>query len=137
MNGCVAAISIDSGKLLDVEVMSSYCPTSKSLQTMPRNSEYESSKADHICQCNFTGSSSKMEIVGLHEYFFSQKKNHGLQYTQYYGDDDSKAFMSMKDTYGINSVTKFERIGHVQKRVGSRLRKLNTETKGLSGVKAN
>ncbi|GFV30943.1 hypothetical protein TNCV_4013771 [Trichonephila clavipes] len=28
MNGCVAAISVDTGKVLDIEVMSSYCPTS-------------------------------------------------------------------------------------------------------------
>ncbi|GFT08203.1 hypothetical protein TNCV_3481521 [Trichonephila clavipes] len=27
MNGCVAAISVDTGKVLDIEVMSSYCPT--------------------------------------------------------------------------------------------------------------
>ncbi|GFU56048.1 hypothetical protein TNCV_3405121 [Trichonephila clavipes] len=71
---CVAAISVDTGKVLDIEVMSSYCPTCKRLQTMPRNFENESSKADHICQCNFTGSSSKMEIVGLPEYFFDLKK---------------------------------------------------------------
>ncbi|GFW25502.1 hypothetical protein TNCV_3722301 [Trichonephila clavipes] len=74
MNGCVAAISVDTGKVLDIEVMSSYCPTCKRLQTMPRNFEHESSKADHICQCNFTGSSSKMEIVGPPEYFFDLKK---------------------------------------------------------------
>ncbi|GFV63540.1 uncharacterized protein TNCV_4389061 [Trichonephila clavipes] len=133
MNGCVAAISVDTGKMLDIEVMSSYCPTCKRLQTMPRNFEYESSKADHICQCNFTDSSSKMEIVGASRIFLRSEKNRRLQYTQYYGDGDSKAFMSVKDTYGLNSVTKFECIGHVQKRVGSRLRKLKTKTKGLSG----
>ncbi|GFU87140.1 hypothetical protein TNCV_4927881, partial [Trichonephila clavipes] len=27
MNGCVAAISVDTGKVLDIEVMSFYCPT--------------------------------------------------------------------------------------------------------------
>ncbi|GFY26179.1 uncharacterized protein TNCV_354951 [Trichonephila clavipes] len=100
---------------------------------MPRNFEYESSKADHICQCNFTGSSSKLEIVGASRIFLRSEKNRRLKYTQYYGDGDSKAFMSVKDTYGLNSVTKFECIGHVQKRVGSRLRKLKTKTKGLSG----
>ncbi|GFW74442.1 uncharacterized protein TNCV_2413411 [Trichonephila clavipes] len=115
MNGCVAGISVDTGKVLDIEVMSSYCPTCKRLQTMPRNFEYESSKADHICQCNFTGSSSKMEIVGASRIFLRSEKNRRLQYTQYYGDGDSKAFMSVKDTYGLNSVTKFECIGHVQK----------------------
>ncbi|GFY06236.1 uncharacterized protein TNCV_2680301 [Trichonephila clavipes] len=133
MNGCVAAISVDTVKVLDIEVMSSYCPTCKRLQTMPRNLEYESSKADHICQCNFTSSSSKMEIVGASRIFVRSEKNRRLQYTQCYGDGDSKAFMSVKDTYGLNSVTKFECIGHVQKRVGSRLRKLKTKTKGLSG----
>ncbi|GFU43109.1 hypothetical protein TNCV_947341 [Trichonephila clavipes] len=74
MNGCVAAISVDTGKVLDIEVMSSYCATCKRLQTMPRNFEYESSKADHICQCNFTGSSSEMELLGFPEYFFDLKK---------------------------------------------------------------
>ncbi|GFV76226.1 uncharacterized protein TNCV_4673151 [Trichonephila clavipes] len=97
--------------------MSSYCPTCKRLQTMPRNFEYESSKADHICQCDFTGSSSKMEIMGASRIFLRSEKNRRLHYTQYYGDGDSKAFMSVKDTYGLNSVTKFECIGHVQKRV--------------------
>ncbi|GFY31079.1 uncharacterized protein TNCV_4359861 [Trichonephila clavipes] len=123
MNGCVAAISVDTGKVLDIEViyMSSYCPTCKRLQTMPRNFKHESSKADHICQCNFTGSSSKMEIVGASRIFLRSEKNRRLHYTQYYGDGDSKAFMSVKDSYGLNSVTKFECIGHVQKRMGSRL----------------
>ncbi|GFX35012.1 uncharacterized protein TNCV_2329521 [Trichonephila clavipes] len=74
MNGCVAAISVDTGKVLDIEVMSSYCPTCKRLRTMPRNFEYESSKADHICQCNFTGSSSKMEIVGASRIFLRSEK---------------------------------------------------------------
>ncbi|GFW10615.1 uncharacterized protein TNCV_894101 [Trichonephila clavipes] len=74
-----------------------------------------------------------MEIVGASRIFLRSEKNRRLQYTQYYGDGDSKAFMSVKDTYGLNSVTKFECIGHVQKRVGSRLRKLKTKTKGLSG----
>ncbi|GFU71702.1 HTH_Tnp_Tc3_2 domain-containing protein [Trichonephila clavipes] len=133
MNGCVAAISVYTGKVLDIEVMSSYCPTCKRLQIMPRNFEYESSKANHICQYNFTGSSSKREIVGASPIFLRSEKNRRLQYTQYYGYGDSKAFVSVKDTYGLNSVTKFECIGHVQKRVGSRLRKLKTKTKGLSG----
>ncbi|GFT32569.1 uncharacterized protein TNCV_3145261 [Trichonephila clavipes] len=75
MNACVAAISVDTGKVLDIEVMSSYCPTCKRLQTMPRNFEYESSKADHICQCNFTGSlHQKWKLWGLPEYFFDLKK---------------------------------------------------------------
>ncbi|GFX11666.1 uncharacterized protein TNCV_4340121 [Trichonephila clavipes] len=57
----------------------------------------------------------------------------GLEYAHYYGDGDSKGFISVKDTYGKNSVTKYECIGHVQKRVGARLRKLKSKNKNLSG----
>ncbi|GFU84209.1 uncharacterized protein TNCV_2488741 [Trichonephila clavipes] len=42
-------------------------------------------------------------------------------------------FISVKDTYGKDSVTKYECIGHVQKRVGARLRKLKSKNKNLSG----
>ncbi|GFU61190.1 uncharacterized protein TNCV_1071371 [Trichonephila clavipes] len=44
-----------------------------------------------------------------------------------------KGFISVKDTYGKDSVTKYECIGHVQKRVGARLRKLKSKNKNLSG----
>ncbi|GFX50359.1 uncharacterized protein TNCV_338941 [Trichonephila clavipes] len=57
----------------------------------------------------------------------------GLKYAHYYGDRDSKGFISVKDTYGKDSVTKYECIGHVQKRVGARLRKLKFKNKNLSG----
>lgn len=43
----------------------------------------------------------------------------------------------MKDTYGENSVTKRECIGHVQKRVGKRLRKLKKTEKGLGRLGLN
>ncbi|GFU91085.1 hypothetical protein TNCV_4924161 [Trichonephila clavipes] len=48
--------------------------------------------------------------------------NRSLRYTSYYGDGDSKAFNNVKDIYGYDSVVKYECIGHVQKRAGSRLR---------------
>ncbi|GFV76641.1 uncharacterized protein TNCV_4728611 [Trichonephila clavipes] len=44
-----------------------------------------------------------------------------------------QGFISVKDTYGKDSVTKYECIGHVQKRVGARLRKLKSKNKNLSG----
>ncbi|GFU91035.1 uncharacterized protein TNCV_4923661 [Trichonephila clavipes] len=56
-----------------------------------------------------------------------------LRYTSYYGDGDSKAFNNVKDIYGYDIVVKYECIGHMQKRVGSRLQKLKKSTKGLGG----
>ncbi|GFT76903.1 uncharacterized protein TNCV_3597651 [Trichonephila clavipes] len=77
-----------------------------------------------------------MEAVGATRIFQLSNVKRGLKYAHYYGDGDSKGFISVKDTYGKDSVTKYECIGHVQKRVGARLRKLKSKNKNLSG-KAN
>ncbi|GFW31537.1 uncharacterized protein TNCV_4419721 [Trichonephila clavipes] len=77
-----------------------------------------------------------MEAVGSTRIFQCSIVKRGLKYAHYYGDGDSKGFISVKDTYGKDSVTKYECIGHVQKRVGARLRKLKSKNKNLSG-KAN
>ncbi|GFU74029.1 uncharacterized protein TNCV_1641551 [Trichonephila clavipes] len=137
MNGCVAALSVDTGKVVDIEIMSSYCPTCRKISKMPRSIESETFAADHVCHSNFQGSALKMEAVGATRIFQRSIVKRGLKYAHYYGDGDSKGFISVKDTYGKDSVTKYECIGHVQKRIGARLRKLKSKNKNLSGKKAN
>ncbi|GFU74679.1 uncharacterized protein TNCV_2457461 [Trichonephila clavipes] len=83
-------------------------------------------KREHVCS-NYKGSSGNMEAVGAFRIFERSLIKRDLQYTEYYGDGDSKGFLQVKDIYGENSVTKLECIGHIQKRVGSRLRKLKKE----------
>ncbi|GFS97553.1 uncharacterized protein NPIL_65851 [Nephila pilipes] len=124
MNGCVAALSIGTGKVVDIEIMSSYCPTYRKLSKMPKGIVSETLEADHVCRSNFKGSSLKMKAVGANRIFKRSIVKRGLKYSHYYGDGDSKGFISVKDTYGKDSVTKQECIGHVQKRVGARLGKL-------------
>ncbi|GBN67941.1 hypothetical protein AVEN_22629-1 [Araneus ventricosus] len=121
LNGCVSVISIDTGKILDLEVMTQYCKMCEM-----------NIKCDHECS-NYKGSSGNMESVGAFRIFERSVMKRELQYTEYYGDGDSKAFLKVKDIYGEDTVTKLECIGHVQKRVGSRLRKLKKKTKGLGG----
>ncbi|GFW02128.1 uncharacterized protein TNCV_4854681 [Trichonephila clavipes] len=133
MNGCVAALSVDTGKVVDIEIMSSYCPTCRKISKMPRSIESETFAADHLCHSNFQGSALKMEAVGATRIFQRSIAKRGLKYAHYYGDGDSKGFISVKDTYGKDNVTKYECIGHVQKRVGARLRKLKSKNKNLSG----
>ena len=61
---------------------------------------------------------------------------HNLQYTEFYGDGDSKSFSVVEDIYKKDygkDVQKKECVGHVQKRLGTALRKLKKETKGLGG----
>ncbi|GBM87532.1 hypothetical protein AVEN_21988-1 [Araneus ventricosus] len=117
LNGCVSVISIDTGKILDLEVMTQYCKMCEM-----------NIKCDHECS-NYKGSSGNMESVGAFRIFERSVMKRELQYTEYYGDGDSKAFLKVKDIYGEDTVTKLECIGHVQKRVGSRLRKLKKNPK--------
>ncbi|GBM77648.1 hypothetical protein AVEN_226039-1 [Araneus ventricosus] len=74
-----------------------------------------------------------MESVGAFRIFERSVLKRELQYIEYHGDGDSKAFLKVKDIYGEDTVTKLECIGHVQKRVGLRLRKLKKKTIGLGG----
>ena len=57
----------------------------------------------------------------------------GLKYKDMLGDGDSSTYTAVleKKTYGEDCIPKkLECIGHVKKRVGSRLRKLNSSNKG-------
>ncbi|GFT54545.1 uncharacterized protein TNCV_4933901 [Trichonephila clavipes] len=74
-----------------------------------------------------------MEPVAAYRISERSEDHRMLRYTDYYGDGDSKAFDAVKDIYGKDSVTKLECIGHIQKRVGTRLRKLKSRNKGLGG----
>ncbi|GFV87653.1 uncharacterized protein TNCV_779371 [Trichonephila clavipes] len=104
---------------------------------MPRSIESETFAADHVVHSNFQCSALKMEAVGANLIFQRSIVKRGLKYAHYYGDGDSKGFISVKDTYGKDSVTKYECIGHVQKKVGARLRKLKSINKNLSGKGTN
>ena len=60
-------------------------------------------------------------------------KNNGLRYLKYRGDGDSKAYSDVVDTDPYNGmvIENSECVGHVQKRVGSRLRTLKENMKGV------
>ncbi|GBN05699.1 hypothetical protein AVEN_95474-1 [Araneus ventricosus] len=127
LNGCTTVISIDTGKVLDAEIMCHYYRTCKTND----NVRYKN-KENHECS-NYVGSSGNMESVGVHRMFERSKRLRKLQYSQYYGEGDSKGFEEVKNIYDNNSVEKLECTGHVQKRVGGRLRKFKKNEKGLGG----
>ncbi|GFW42726.1 uncharacterized protein TNCV_473161 [Trichonephila clavipes] len=54
-------------------------------------------------------------------------------YTQYLGDGDSKGFFTIKEAkiYGDTEVEKLECVGHVQKRMGTKLRNILKMSKGI------
>ena len=93
-------------------------------------------RADHNhCTANFQGSVPAIEPEGTECIFRCSKETHKLRYSELYGDGNSKSHKQVKDVYSDDGieVTKQECIRHVQKRVGTALRKLKKETPGLGG----
>lgn len=117
LNGVVSATSVDTGKVIDISVLSKYCRCPEKL-----NGKHETS-----CTANFQGSSGNMEVEGAKQIFAGSLEKYGVRYTKYLGDGDSKAYNEVvkSQPYGTDcQVQKLECIGHVQKRMGSRLRQL-------------
>ncbi|GFU98821.1 uncharacterized protein TNCV_4937511 [Trichonephila clavipes] len=74
-----------------------------------------------------------MEVAGALSIFQRSQSLYNVRYTKYLGDGDSKAFTSIVENkvYGDHcSVEKLECIGHVMKRMGTRLRRLKTKMRG-------
>ncbi|GFX53582.1 uncharacterized protein TNCV_2326971 [Trichonephila clavipes] len=70
-----------------------------------------------------------MEVSGMNKNFFRSEHKHGLIYKQYIGDGDTKTYMSVveKKPYGDSiEIEKIECVVHIQKRMGSSLRKLKS-----------
>ncbi|GFV98033.1 uncharacterized protein TNCV_4447941 [Trichonephila clavipes] len=122
LNGCVAALSIHTGKLLDLEIMSKFCRICNALKNFK-------SPVGHTCSCNHLGSASSMESVDEYRIFERSCIKRNLKYVHFYGDGDSQGYLAVKNMYGNNSVTKYDCIGHIQKKVGSQLRKLKKPRK--------
>ena len=85
------------------------------------------------CQLNHVGSASSLESAAAVTVFSRSVESYGLYYLGYYGDGDSSSFTTVENIYPNKKVVKYECIGHYQKRVGNRLRKLRQRVKGLGG----
>ena len=102
------------------------------------NFDYDKKSRDHLssgkCSINHTKSSCSMEAVGAIEMFRRSIEKHGLIYNQYLGDGDTSSYKEVvkSNPYEKYSIIpeKLECVGHVQKRLGTRLRNLVKEYKG-------
>ncbi|GFV32417.1 uncharacterized protein TNCV_1677031 [Trichonephila clavipes] len=68
-----------------------------------------------------------MEVDGMLRIFNRSEKLHNLKYSNYIGDGDTKTFNALSENkpYGDDHlIQKIDCVGHVQKRMGTRLRKL-------------
>ena len=132
LNGVVTVIQNDVGKCIDYRVLSKKCNTCSKWESKKGTVEYEKFISDHECPINHVGSAGSVEAKGVVDCFQSSVDNRKLRYTKLIGDGDSKTHASIltADPYPGIKVEKLECIGHMQKRVGSRLRKLCSTHKG-------
>ena len=84
LNGAVAAISIKTGRILDVEVMTRYCQGCINIEKFKENADlYEHLKLDHMGKSNH---------VGVERIFLRSIETRRLCYTDYYGGRESQKF---------------------------------------------
>lgn len=121
LNGIVSATAFDTGKVLDIEIITKFCDICSKNPT-----------TQHVCKKDYDGSSGGMEVAGVANIFKRSIQSRGVLYTDYLGDGDSKAYQKVVEDkpYGPTvKINKLECIGHVQKRMGSRLLKICKEKK--------
>lgn len=135
--GFASLIGWFSGKVIDICVKSKYCKECEYWQKKEGTAEYDEWHELHepYCNANHSGSAGKMEPDAVVQMFSRSESTYNVRYAYYVGDGDSKTFKSIQDAkpYGNFAVTKKECIGHVQKRLGTRLRNLKKEVKNLGG----
>lgn len=133
INGVVTATAIETGKVIDVHCLSKYCHGCKLAKEDPTKIENH----EQTCQLNYEGSSGGMEVKGAIAIFNRSQMNRGARYLTYLGDGDSKGYKAVTESlpYGPDvEIVKAECIGHVQKRMGARLRALCKSEKGKNSA---
>ncbi|XP_071575168.1 uncharacterized protein [Temnothorax nylanderi] len=135
--GVTTIIGHYTGKVLDLFISSKNCKACEQWTGLEGTADYEEFWKQHApnCQINHTGSSGKMEVEGMCHMFQRSEEKFGVKYVNYIGDGDSKTFPAIVNSnpYPGIIITKKECIGHVQKRISTRLRNLKKKTTGLGG----
>ena len=133
LNGVVTVIATDSGKCIDTDVLSKHCNSCKIWEREKDSPQYDEWKESHDCRINHTGSSGSMESSGAVKMFNRSVQFNKLQYVEYLGDGDTSSFhdVQLSNPYPGITMKKLECVGHVQKRVGTRLRNMKKAYKGI------
>ncbi|GFX34548.1 uncharacterized protein TNCV_3657861 [Trichonephila clavipes] len=114
-------VSVDTGKVVDAEILSRNC-----------SCHFNGNLHSDECSANYFGNSGGMEVEGALRIFNRSEVLHNLRYTQYLGDGDSKAYKAVLESkpYKDVNIEKLECVGHVEKRMGTRLSALKLKLKG-------
>ena len=133
LNRAAFIIANETGKVIDYVVKSKHCKACLHWSKKDSSSEsYKKWEASHKCERNFEGSAGSMEPKGIVE-MFKSSLNYNLRYTSLICDGDAKthALLLEEQPYGrSHPVKKLDCIGHIQKRMGTALRKLKETHRG-------
>lgn len=132
--GVTTLIGYYSGKVIDFIVKSGYCHACALHKAKYDEDEFLEWFENHkdTCSSNHEGSAGKMEVDSIVEMFVRSEEKHGVKYTNYIGDGDSKTFTGLLkvNPYGEDvPITKNECVGHVEKRMGTQLRNIKKKEK--------
>jgi len=136
LNGICAAIFKSTKKVIDYKVLTKFCRACaiwNSRKGKPNTQSYESFMATHQCAINHVQSSGAMETVSAISFFAESIPKYNLRYTHFIGDGDTNSYQKVTESkpYGDDCIPdKLECVGHVQKRLGTRMRKVVTDNKG-------
>jgi hypothetical protein len=128
--GVAVVIGCQTGKVLDTGTRSKVCKSCEYWKKQDPNSvKYQEWEAKHQDHCTLTheGSSGGMESKIARDLFSESVEKYNLRYSRFIGDGDTNSFKKVFDDnpYGdAHPVEKIECVGHVQKRMGTRLRNL-------------
>ncbi|XP_071653036.1 uncharacterized protein [Temnothorax longispinosus] len=137
LQGVTTVIGSYTGKVLDLVVKCSYCKQCEYWKSKLNTLEFEEWSETHAeeCSANHKGSAGKMEVDAAIEIFKRSEELYNVKYSAYVGDGDCKTFKGICESHPYGDdfiIIKKECVGHVQKRMGARLRKLRKD-KRLGG----
>ena len=139
-HGFVSVISDLTGKVIDCIHMCSDCVECKRWEQADQSGiDYLEWYTAHEPKCllNHTGSPQAMESAGALQLFRRSMEKYALRYKTYIGDGDAKSYDTIVKAapYGPTYVIlKEECAGHVQKRMGTRLRNVVSHFKGKTAL---
>ena len=98
LNGCVTTIPVDTGKCIDVEVLSKVCHRCKRVEKEKDENTKAIHQAEHVgkCKANFQGSAPAMETEGVARIFARIEELHSLRYTEFFGDETAKHTLELR-----------------------------------------
>lgn len=112
-----------TGQVLDYEILNKIHYECRHWKNVPESDPKEESwmnKHEQVCQVNYSGSAPEMEAVGACRIWQRSEEKDKLWCTTFLVDEDSKSFSSVSQVSSY-PVAKIDCVGHVQKRLGTRL----------------